>query len=382
MAPRYSVRIKDVAGALVAEITDWYSLSFTHRVNGVGSYNLQIDGDLNVINQFVLDGQIEIWRSDLVASPVIARYLEYEGFHRTPVRQTTGDGRSLFSSIGANYDHLLTRRIILYPPGSVQVAKAAVGETVIKEYVDENAGPGATTPPRLLSAGNMIGLTIQADGAVGLVWTGSRAYRNLFDVIAEVGKESNIDFGIVGTGPATFEFQAKLAPWGDDRTTVGLNPATGLNAAGNAPVIFSLSFGNMDTPVYSLNRGQEVNAVLALGQGQEADRLIVERTNVVAIAESTWNRMEASRQGNMETAVAGLQSVGDEALEALQAKETFGFQALQIPSTLYGRDYFLGDLVTARYKNIERNKKIVGVTVTVAEGNENISLELSDVPLG
>ena len=68
-------------------------------------------------------------------------------------------------------------------------------------------------------------------------------------------------------------------------------------------------------------------------------------------------------------------------LEALQAKEVFSFSALQLPALLYGRDYFLGDLVTARYKAIEQNKKIIGIIISVQNGIETIKLELTDVPL-
>ena len=381
MAPRYQVRLKDLAGVQVAILTDWYSLDFHRRVNGIDTCTLQIDGDLDVVDEFVLDGQIEVWRSDLSASPVIPIYLEYEGFHRTEVRRTTDEGRSLYSSVGLGYDHLLNRRSILYASGSAQAGKAAVGETVIKEYVDENAGPGATSPPRLIASGVLTGLTIQVDGAAGLVWTGSRAYRNLLDVLVEIANDSGVDFGIVGNGAALFEFQAKASPWGDDRTTVGLDPATGLNGAGNAPVIFSLPYGNMENPTYSKERREEVNSVIALGQGQEADRVLVERTDAAAIAESTWNRVEVTRQANTEDTAAGLQSIGDEVLATLQAKEIFSFSALQIPALLYGRDYFLGDLVTARYKDIEQNKKIIGVVISVRTGIETINLELTDVPL-
>lgn len=381
MAPRYQIRLKNLAGLQVALLTDWYRLEFTRKVNGVGGCTLEIDGNISVVDEFVLDGQIEIWRSDLAASPVIALYLEYEGFHRTEVRRTSEEGRATYSSVGLEYDNLLDRRAILYPSGSAQVGKAAFGETVMKEYVNENAGPGATSPPRLIDSGVLTGLTIQADGAAGLVWTGSRAYRNLLDVLVEIARDSGVDFGIVGTGPATFEFQAKASPWGADRTTVGLNPATGLNGAGNPPVIFSLPQGNMQAPSYSKDRRDEVNSVIVLGQGQEADRVLAERTDAAAIAESTWNRIEGTRQGNTEDTVAGLQSIGDEVLEALQAKEVFAFAGLQIPATLYGRDYFLGDLVTARYNTIEQNKKIVGVKITVQAGVENIVLELTDAPL-
>lgn len=381
MAPRYQIRLKDVAGVQVALITDWYSLEFRRKVNGVDSCTLEIDGNLDVIDEFVLDGQLEVWRSDLAASPAIPLYLEYEGFHRTEIRHTTIEGRSTYSSLGLGYDHLLDRRIVLYASGFGRANKQLAGETAIKQYVNENAGPAATSPPRLLSSGVMAGLTIQPDGAAGAIWTGARAYRNVLDTLVEIARDSGVDFGVVGTGPATFEFRAQASPWGDDRTTVGLDPATGLNGAGNPPVIFSLEFGNMEAPSYSKDRRAEVNAVIALGQGQEADRVLAERTDVAAIAESTWNRLEISKQANSESTAAGLQSIGDEALAALQAKEVFSFSALQIPSTLYGRDYFLGDLVTARYGTIEQNKKIIGVRITVREGNETIVLELSDVPL-
>jgi len=381
MAPRYQIRLKSVAGVQTAILTDWYRLDFHRRVNGVDSYSLQIDGDLSVVDLFVLDGQIEVWRSDLAASPAILLYLEFEGFHRTEVRRTTDEGRSLYSSIGLGYDDLLARRTILYYAGSAQTEKSAVGETAMKEFVDENAGPGATSPPRLLTSGVMTGLVIQADVAGGGVWTGARAYRNLLDVLVEVARDSDVDFSIVGTGAATFEFQAKAAPWGEDRTTTGLDPATGLNGAGNAPVVFSLSLGNMGNPLYSKDRRQEVNAAIVLGQGQQTDRTVIQQIDAAAIGESTWNRVEGTNQGNSEDTVAGLQSIGDEVLAALQAKEVFVFDALQIPGLLYGRDYFLGDLVTARYKDIEQNKKIVGVLGIVENGLETIKLELSDVPL-
>ena len=379
MAPRYQVRLKDVAGNLVAVLTDWYNLGFRHQVNGVGWHSLTIDGDLAKVDLFDLDGQVEVWRSDIEAG--IELYLEYEGFHRTPIRQTDAAGRSTFISRGKSYNDLLARRVILYPTGSAQASKSDVGETVMKEYVDENAGPSATSPPRLLSSGVMAGLSIQADGAAGGSWTGERAFRSLLDVLIDVSKDTAVDFGIVGTGAALFEFQAQASPWGKDRTTSGLDESTGLNAAGNAPVVFSLDYGNMGAPTYSKNRGSEVTAVIVLGQGQEDDQEVIERTNAAAIAESTWNRIETPVQGNLEDSIAGLDSVGDAILKSVQAREVFDFEVLQIPSTLYGKNYFLGDLVTARYKGIERDKKIVAVEIQTREGNETITVGLSDVPL-
>jgi len=151
-----------------------------------------------------------------------------------------------------------------------------------------------------------------------------------------------------------------------------------LNAAGNAPVIFSLDLGNMQTPSYSLIRGAAVTAAIVLGQGVEGSREVVQRTSA-AINDSPLNRIESVGNANEEDTTAGLNSVGDAVLDKLQAKEDFDFQTLQIPGLLYGRDYFLGDQVTARYKTIERQKQIIGVTINVTEGVETIVIELGDI---
>ncbi len=377
MAARYYIRLLDQDGVQVGVITDWRELKYTTKVNNVGSLKLTIDGDLPVVDLFVLDGQVEVRREDIAASPVITRYIDFEGFIRLFQRQTNTRGLATFMGGCVNYSHLLARRVIYYRQGDAQESKTGVGETVMKQYVNENAGPGAVSPPRV-TAGVFTGLTIETDLALGGSWGGSRSFRNLQETLQGIANATNMDFGIVGIGPALFEFQARPI-WGVDRTVTGLDPVSGLNAAGNAPVIFSLDYDNMQGPDYSLNRIGEVTAVIILGQGSEGDRIIEERTDAVAIAESPLNRVESVQNASEEAATAGLAAAGDAILEKLQAKESFDFDVMQIPGLLYGRDYFLGDLVTARYQGIERNKQIGSVTVTVAEGKEDISISVTDV---
>ena len=377
MAARYQVRLKSQSGSVVAVLTNWRSLEYTLRVNATDSHVFTIDGESAVVPSFALDAQLEVWRRDIAAG--IPWYLDYEGFHRTPVDQTNEHGLSTFTSYGRGYDDLIRRREVAYPANSSQTEKTGAGETVIKSYVNENAGPGAVSPPRLLASGVTTGLAMQADGGAGTSWHGHKAYQNLLEAIQDVALVTQVDFKTVGMGPAAFEFQAKAKPWGADRSVVGLNTMTGLNAAGNPPVVFALGFDNMGIPVYSNNRSEEVNAVYVLGQGQEADRMVVLRTDPVAIADSPWNRCEVSRNANMDTDLAGLQSTGDAALEEFASRESFHFSVLQIPSLLYGRNYFIGDLVTARYKTIERNFQITEVRVSVATGREQIDIGVTNV---
>ncbi len=378
MATRYQVVLRDQAGVQVALLTSWRSLEYRHTLNDVGTYLLALDGDLAVVALFALDGQIEIRRRDIAANPPFGWYTDWSGFHRTPQRLHDEEGASIFVSAGVDFKHLLARRFILYRDTTVGAEKSGPGETVMKAYVEENAGPGAVAPPRVFG-GVFPDFSVQADGGAGATWSGNKPYRALLATLQEIAEATDVDFDIVTTAPAIFEFQAKAQPLGTDRSVAGLDPLTGLNGAGNAPVIFSLVRDNMGEPAYTVHRVQEVTAAIVLGQGAEGNRVLVQRTSA-AVADSPWNRIESVKNANQDEAAASLIARGDALLEALQARETFTFRVLEVEGTRYGRDYFFGDLVTARYADIERNLQIVGVRIRALEGREDIDVEVSVVP--
>ncbi|GAI16624.1 unnamed protein product, partial [marine sediment metagenome] len=114
--------------------------------------------------------------------------------------------------------------------------------------------------------------------------------------------------------------------------------------------------------------------------GEGAARALEIRTDAGAIADSPWNRREMFADARNEDTAAALQDKGDRLLEERQAEESFSFDVIQTAACIYGRDYFLGDLVTARYGDIETDKKIVGVGIVVQENRDTISVELADVP--
>lgn len=380
MSVRYQLVVKDTAGVQVALITNFRFLSYSLKINAPHDHQLDLAASSPAVPYLVTDAQIEVWRSDLAAVPPIPWTLDYEGFHRTLVDQTSDRGMRTVASYGRGYLDLIDRREVWYPAGSAGSDKSGPGETVMKAFVEENAGASATAPPRVAD-GVTSGLTVQIDGGAGSSWEGARSWQNLLDVCQSIADATLVDFAVVGTGPGTFEFQAQAFPIGKDRSVAGLDPATGLNAAGYAPVIFALERGNMATPVYSMNRTAERNAILALGQGLEADRQTVERTDPVAIAASPWNRRESSRNANQETTTAGLEAVGDAALMELAARESFSFSVIQTAATAYGQAYACGDIVVARYGSVQRAFQIVGVTVTVdAQMGQQISVTVKNVP--
>ncbi len=371
MATRYEVALLDTAGTQVAVITDWRRLEYTRIVNGVGQYRLTIGGDDAAVPLFVLDGQVVISRYDLEANPVIAKYNDFFGFHRNEIRATDDRGLHTYTTQGVSFDHLMRRRIINFRPGSSGSDKSGAGETVMKAYVNENAGPSATDPPRI-SNGVTPGLTIQADGGAGSSWEGTRSFKGLLDVLRDIADATLVDFEVTqGILPATFVFDAQARPIGIDRS-VG-------NSGGVAPLVFSLDYANMIAPSYTLSRMAEINNVIVLGQGQPGSRVVVIRATS-ARADSPLNLLEGVRMANQEADTGGLNSVGDAMLQELQARETFQFEVFQTESSKYGRDYFLGDIVTARYQDIQRNLQIVGVGITVEAGvGEEITISVSDV---
>lgn len=377
----YKVRLKDQSGILVAEFDAWRSLSFSHIINSPGACRLEIDALDPRAALFELDGQIEVWRRNLDVG--LDWYIEWEGFHRTQNDLTQQNDNESFVSYALGYLSLLNRRHIMYFAGTAQTDKSGAGEAVLKEFVDENAGPSALSANGRLGGvdGTIAGLTIEADQGNGASWEGARAYKNLLTVASEIAVETGVDIEVVGLGVAAYEFRVHDGQRGEDRTVVGLD-AAGLNGAGNAPVIFSRVFGNMAIPLFSVNRSTEINAVYALGQGEESDRTVVLRQDLSAIADSPINRVEMIRNATQESTTAGLNSVGDEALTENQKKETLRFDALQIEGTFYGKDYTWGDLITARYRTSEFNKKIVDVRLVVSntQGGENITLEFADIP--
>lgn len=378
MAARYEINLRDQAGALVGVIAEWISLRYTSRVNAVGEFELRLDQSNPNVGAFVLDAQVEVRRQDLAASPVINQYTDFGAFHRTFAYETDAFDDDTFRSIGVSYEDLLARRVIAYDTASAGAAKSGAGETVMKAYVNENGGPLSTILNGRRTAGVFPGFTVGVDAAGGGTWSGDRASRRVIDVLREISDATNVDFRVVNTGPATWEFQAQVEPIGQDRTVTGLDPNTGLNGAGNVPVIFSLGAANMGAPAFTTSRVNEKTIAIVLGQGIQSDRIVAVVIST-AQADSPWNTIEAAFNANEESVPLALASVGAAKLTALQARESFGFDILQQPGTLYGRDYFVGDLITARYLTFERSIKIAAVTVEVIGGVESLVAELTNV---
>jgi hypothetical protein len=225
----------------------------------------------------------------------------------------------------------------------------------------------------------MAGMTIEADSGAGATWAGARHGQNLLDTLKLIAAFSSIDFAVVGTGAATYEFRTYELQRGSDRTNVGLDPATGLNAAGNVPVVFSPLAGNVSSMAYSLRHKNETNAAYIWGQGQGSARNVRLRTDPAAIAVSPIGLRESSRNGASQATNTEIDALADAELEKQQAKETLTFTPKSSPNCLFGVNYFVGDRVTADYYGNVMNKRIISVTATVGDNGESLDFDFADI---
>lgn len=375
MAARYRVRLKDQAGAVAAEFDHFLRLEYRREVNGPGFYGLTLPGTDARRQLFELDGQVEVLRADAAAG--IPWGIDFEGLHRKAARILTAEGKRQFVSSGTSNIGLLARRIIAYYSETPGSRKTGAAESVMKLFVRENAGDLATLANGRVIDGQMPGLSIQADAAGGPAWQGARAWQNLLEVLQGIALTSDYAFDVLGVGPAQFEFRTYAGQRGSDRTIDGLNPATGLNLAGNSPVVFSVEGGTIRSAEFVEDRTAQATVALALGRGTADARSV--RTQIDAdLAASPWNHIEVSRNASNETSENGLDTTGERVLGENALIEMLDFEPVQVRGLMYGQDYTIGDRVTVRYDGLERNKEIVAVTIVVDESGETIRPEFAD----
>ena len=373
----YQVILRDTSYTVVAVFDDPISCEYTNEVNAVGSFSLQIAYDDPRVDLFVLDGMVEIYRS--VPGIGLTWYKEFTGLFRDPKFNVTQDGKKVFTASGVGLNDFLFRTIINYPEGTIKSYKNIAAETAMKEYANENCGPIAlVTPPyERVYDGVLPDFIVDTDTALGPVWEGDRAFENLLDVLVDIATTSLIDFNVVWDDfLKKFVFYTYVGQQGLDRTSVGVDATTGLNASGNVPVVFSLLRGNVKSISYEYNRTSEANVISVLGDGDGATRTIVSLDRPATVASSPWNRREASRsQGGF---ISQMEFAGEAALNEMQAREIIEFEPMLQPMLMYGRDYMLGDRVSVIFRNVTRHKRIVSVSNSMSSG-EAISLTFADL---
>lgn len=356
MPETYQVRLRDYDYNLVALFDAWEDLRVSRVVSEPGAYALQISGDDARRSLFVRDTRVEVWRA--WPEMGIPWYLEFEGWHLDGVDYADEDGVEHFQSAGVGYLHMLKRTIIEAAAGSAGSAKSGKAEKVAKAWVAEQLGSLAGARARL-------GFSIEADAGRGKRVELQRTYRNVYDVVAEVALRGGGEIDVVGTAGGGYEFRWYQGQRGSDRS---------------ATILFAKERGNMSKPRLERKASGLVNAVLVGGQNDAADvRQTVWRTDPASIAASPWGRMEDFSDARNEETLAALEGKGDAILEETRGRARLSFVPVQTPGCVYGRDYFFGDRVSARYRGTVYSQVVRSVEIAVNADGRKLDVRLEDV---
>lgn len=355
MAVEYRLDVKTRAGVLAAVVDNPRHVSYSTQVNAPGMLTFAVNGVHPVIDLLERDGQVEVWRRDQQAS--LDWYCDFYGLFVDEERSSVTLEETEFTAYCVGQLDFLARSVVAYRAGVANRSKftAVPAETILKNLVKYNAtSNGTTADGRVLNVPAWGAfLSLETDGAGGNTLTRDVASRILLDALQEIAAVGDLDFQLVKTGAQTWQFRTDTT-LGDDRS---------------ADVTFALQYGNMRNPKLKRNRIGEATVAVVGGAGEEAARTY--RTRTGTNYHATYNAREMFINEAQSSSNNELDAAGDAALYLAEAREDLSFDVIQTEALRYGRDYFLGDLVTSYYQAVTATKQITGVTVVSQDTGSN-----------
>lgn len=366
MAQQYRVDLEDTTGTVVAIFQDFNLLIFDIEVSDKGNYQLTISAFDDRIELFGDDYLVRVWFQDVALG--IDWTNVFNGIHKTFTRGMSTGGQRTFISFGPSLEEILGKAQVLYPTGlTTRARKSDIVSTVMYEYVIQNVGVNA-----LAASGRDIDhvnpISNAPDLILGPSWSGIRARKNLLTVLRDlrdyaIQQDDRVDFRVNYLGDYLFQFEVFTAA---DRTNTGVTAiSSGLNGAGNVPVVFGPNYRNVQQFTRSKSRFNEANVVVALGQATDTNRQISVVSDPASILVSPIAQRETVTNAVNEDNVTDLQNRANARLQEKIASDRFGFEPA-VSAQIIWRDFFPSDLITGEDEDgTQFNKQITSVRTNV-----------------
>ena len=359
MAPQYAIYVYTAGGTLSAVCTDFLSVAVNRTVNSVDIAQFDVNAVSSTAQYIVYGAIVEVYRQDSDAG--IASTREFAGTIRGIIQSYGQTTVITAQAVGTNA--ILSDRIVAYKSGVANRSQfsAVVAETVMKTLYNYNLGASATTANGRMLSGVLTGAAVATSGGLGNTTSLSCSGQNLLSVLQEVQLTAGGDFALVYTAPTTWTFTWYTGQLGTDRS---------------ASVILSVETGTIAKLTLRTNRITDTTAAVVAGQGEGSARAIVTRPASLPTGldlRETW--IDARNQKT----TAEYTQLGDIALRnATRSRVTLQTEVLQNAALRYGREYFLGDLVTVyAYSAGNITQKVQSVALSMsALGAESVNVGL------
>lgn len=317
MMTEYRVVVRDNTSLqYVAELDDYQSLNLIPTFNGVGTWQLVTDYSVGLAKDLAtFSAGIVVFRDgqEVLSGPI-----------SNPDRNWSSQG-DVLTLTGVDDNVCLSRRLALPTPGGTNYGssfdvRSGPAETIMKQYVNYNAGPLA------LSQRQVPGLTIEADQARGASISGSARFDNLLTLLQNLALAGgDLGFKVVQVGNG-LQFQVYLPT--DCTETAIFSPMLG-NLIGfgysqTAPVANYIIAGN----------GSTTSTSLMFSEAGDSDSI------------DTYGRIETYYDDSGVTNSTQLAQDVQTQLSQNAQQSSMTLTALDTGAVQYLRDYSLGDTVS------------------------------------
>lgn len=323
----YRLYLRDQNLQRVAEIDDYQSATLTLRFNAPSVFELVVPADGPIATLATFGYGIVVVRALPSATPLTVFSGPLRGFERRRDART-----NTLTLTGADDTARLGFRLALPvtsgPPYTAQATDTRTGpaETVMKGFVNDNAGPNAQTARRLT------GLASAPDTALGTSVTRSARFDNLFQLLTEVALQGGgLGFRVVQVD-TNLQFQVYQPV---DRTQSAL---------------FSFGMGNLRDYDYLL-ASPDANYVIVGGAGEGTARTFVEGGDAASIT-FYGERIEEFVDERSAPGTTELTQRRDKELAEKASKTSLKVTPIDTAGLAFGRDYFLGDQVTVQVEDV------------------------------
>jgi hypothetical protein len=210
--------------------------------------------------------------------------------------------------------------------------RSGAAETIIKEYVDYNAGPSAKADRRIA------GLTIEADQARGESHTGQARFDNLTEFIVTIALARGLGVRVLD---GVFQVYQPV-----DRSE---------------KIRFSDEIDTLGS--YKFHVGKpKANYLYGAGAGEGPSQAFYEKGDTGSIVE--YGREEAYVNVDRTAVEANISAQLDAELQKQAGAAWFVFDVIETPDREFWTDFWLGDLVLVQARGLQYITRLSELTVT------------------
>lgn len=367
----YRIEVRDRNLKRIGEIDTWQKLDFVVRFNDTGTWQLLIKDGTPQAQLLDRGGGVVIWQ-DGVSKPVLTGQIESFQKYWT-VEQHTGPG-SIY--VGGKCDNKLAFQRVAFPDPSKPVAQqytAPESRTVKRKMGDAiwyelstSLGPGAVADRQIA------GLSLGTSPGIGPTINDNLRYDSIGSKIGEWTDTKEVGYRLV-YNPDTELIELDIYK-PQDRSK---------------EIRFSRDLGNLREIIYTLTAPTVTRAIVAC-QGEGSERYVYQKIDEAAEAEwgisietfvdrrdlplktgANGQPIKANSQvtdEDFETAKAAVIEAADTALKEGEGNGNFQIYPIDTPQLAFGRDYFVGDIVTVSMDDTEYSDIVREVAITVEDG--------------